>query len=399
MGDGMKTVIMGAAIIGAGLGAGPATAQSAPQAIPVIPVTPGGPVVPTVVDPIARAMAAKALADADTLSITKTTIVGTDIAGTPALAGALGTVGDTPIQVNGTDASNTGYLGFRYGADAAGVSNYWVKTRGTKMNDYAAVQLGDRIVADYWQAGTGGQTGHAGGAWVVVDNAAFTAGEVAGRWVLFTGTGIHVSQASPQYPNRYGSINAIVANSYQQVLFPGGLGGSTTPRPGANFGGWVVIGAGAASPGFGALKFLTANAALLATPEVGALEVDAAARPYFTGGDGVRRSVVLADTAAPTVQALAGAGAGASATIDASGMSGLVTLVAGKGAGAGGIFTITYAHPYAEASYPVVSAANAAAVALLKNAYLSATAGGFTLNLPAPVDPGTYLVTFNAPGK
>lgn len=363
-----------------------------------LPVPPAGPIVSPSVDPVARAMAAKALAEADALSITKTTIVGTDIAGTPAVANASGTVGDSPMQVNGTDPDNTGYLGFRYGADPAGVANYWVKTRGTKMNDYAAVQQGDRIVADYWQAGTGGQTGHAGGIMVLVDNAAFTAGEVAGRWALFTGTGIHSSQVSKQYPKRFGSLNAIVANSYQQVIFPGGATGAT-PKPSANFGGWVVIGAGAASPGFGPLKFTSAGAALLSVPEGGAFEVDAAAKPYFTMADGVRRSVVLADTAAPTVQVLAGAGPDASATIDASGMSGMVTLVTGRGASAGSIFAITYAHPYASASYPVVSAANPAAVALVKTAYLSARADGFTLNLSSGINPGTYVVTFQAPGR
>lgn len=363
----------------------------APQSAPVVPGTQ--------IDPVARAMAAEALAQADSLSINKTTIVGTDIAGTPPVANAAGTIGNSPIQVNGTNPDNTGYLAFRYGADAAGISNYWVKTRGTSMNMYTAVKIGDRIVSDFWQAGTGGQTGHVGGSMVSVDNTAFTAGEVAGRWALFTGTGIHSSQVSKQYPNRFGSINAIVANSYQQVLFPGGVSAAVPPH-GANFGGWVVIGAGAPSPGFGALKFLSAGAVLLAAPEAGAFEVDAAAKPYFTTGDGVRRALVLAETASPTIRVLAGAGAGATATIDANGTSGLVSLVAGAQPGSGDLFTITYAHPYASASYPVVSAANAAAIALVKNAYLTATARGFTLSLPSGLGGGTaYAITFNAPGK
>lgn len=367
-----------------------ALAQAAPAA-PIATTTP--------IDPVARAMAAEALAQAQALSITKTMIVGTDVIGTPAVANAAGTIGNSPVQVNGTNPDNTGYLAFRYGADAAGISNYWVKTRGTSMNNFAAVKVGDRIVSDFWQAGTGGQTGHVGGSLVSVDNAAFTAGEVAGRWALFTGTGIHISQVSKQYPKRFGSINAIVANSYQQVLFPGGVS-ATVPPHSANFGGWVVIGAGAPSPGFGALKFLTAGAALLTTPEAGAFEVDAAAKPYFTTSDGVRRAVVLVDTASPTIRVLAGAGTGASATIDANGTSGLVSLVAGAQPSAGDLFTITYAHPYASASYPVVSAANAAAIALVKNAYLIATAHGFTLSLPSGLGAGTtYAITFNAPGK
>lgn len=350
-------------------------------------------------DPVARALAAKALAAADAPAITKTTIVGTDIPGTPAVANASGTIGNSPIQVNATDGDRAGYLAFKYGADGKGVINYWVKTRGATMNNYAAVQIGDRIVSDLWQAGTGTQTGHVGGTRVTVDNAAFTAGEVAGRWTLFTGTGIHSSQASKKYPKRFGSLNAIVANSYQQVLFPGGVGGGTPPSSG-NFGGWVVIGAGAADPGFGPLKFVASGAQLLTVPEPGAFEVDANAKPYFTAADGVRRALVLADAGVPSVQALAATGAGASATIDAQGNSGVVRLTTGAKTGAGDLFTVTYAHPYASASYPVISAANAQGVTLVQNGYLTATTSGFTLSLPSGPSPLTaYAITFYAPGK
>lgn len=375
------------------------------------------------VDPVARALAEQALSVASASSISKTTVVGGEQPNTPAATDASGTIGNSPIQVNGSVPNDTGYLAFKYGADGKGITNYWVKTRGTAMNSYDPVQVGDRIVVDLWQAGTGSQTGHAGGTQVSVDNAAFTAGEVAGRWSLFTGTGIQSTQVSKHYPNRYGSLNAIVANSYQQVLFPGGVP-MATPGAGANFGGWVVIGAGAATPGFGALKFLRSGAALLTTTEAGAFEVDAGARPYFTAGDGVRRSFVLADTAAPGVKVLAGAGPGATATIDAGGMSGIVTLVMGGGAGrpgwegpgphaaAGDLFVVTYAHGYAAASYPVISAANAAAVALVRNGYVTASATGFTVSLVGTTspDPGagprpdaasgtSYAISFYAPGR
>lgn len=367
------------------------------------------------VDPVARTMAEQALSIATAPTTMKTTIVGGDRPDTPAVGGSSGTIGNSPIQVNGSTPNDTGYLAFKYGADAKGITNYWVKTRGLAMNGYDAVQNGDRIVVDLWQAGTGGQTGHVGGTRVTVDNAVFSAGEVAGRWALFTGTGIPSSQVTKQYPNRYGSMNAVVANSYQQVIFPGGAN-PALPAAGANFGGWVVIGAGAVSPGFGALKFLRSGAALLAVPEAGAFEVDANARPYFTAADGIRRGFVLADTAAPVVQVLAGAGSSATATIHASGTAGIVMLVtgaaggagprplpgSGAGAGAGDLFTVTYAHAYPSASYPVISAANAAAVALVRNGYLTATASGFTVSLPATVGAalpaGAYAVTFNAPG-
>lgn len=361
-----------------------------------------GPALPPipVVDPVARAMAQQALTLAADPTITKTTVVAGP-PGTPFIVDAAGTIGNTPFQINGNQAGNTGFTAFKYGADGKGVTNYWVKSRSPTPNGFAAVQLGDRIVADYWQAGTGAQTGHAGAIQVTVDNAAFTAGEVAGRWSLATGTGVHQLQASKLYPNRWGTMEAIVANSYQQVMFPGGVV-DATPQAGGNFGGWVVIGAGAASPGYGPLKFLSAGAALLTTPEPGAFEVDAAARPYFTSGDGVRRRIVLADTLAPSVRALASAGPGATAVIDGVGTSGIVTLTTGTGAGSGELFTVTYPRAYPTASYPVVSAANAEAVALVRGGYLTATASGFTLSLP----PGTsaaagtiYAITFDAPGR
>lgn len=351
------------------------------------------------VDPVARAEAAQALAAANAPEISKASIVVTDIPGTPAAADPNGTVGNMLMQVNATDPNVSGYLGFKYGADGKGVTNMWIKTRGTKMNTFDAVQAGDRVVSDLWQAGTGSQAGHVGGTRVIVDADPTNAGEVAGRWVLFTDTGIHISQASPQYPNRFGPINAIVANSFQQVLFPGGIGG-LLPPPGSNFGGWVVIGAGAASPGFGSLKFLSSNAQLLVVPEPGAFEVDAGAVPYFTTADGVRRSIVLSDTAAPTVKPLAAAGTGASAQIDAQGNSGIITLTTGSAPTGGDQLIVTYAHPYPSASYPVIAAANAASVTAVRNGFLEATPAGFTLNVPAGLAPNTaYAITFNAPGK
>ena len=163
-----------------------------------------------------------------------------------------------------------------------------------------------------------------------------------------------------------------------------------------------MIGAGAASPGSGALKFLRSGAALLATPEAGAFEVDANARPYFTAADGIRRGVMLVETINPSIKVLPGAGSGATATINASGDTGIVLLATSAATGAGDLFTVTYAHAYQSASYAVTSAANAAAVALVRNGYLTATATGFTVSQPsapgATLPAGTYAITFNAPG-
>lgn len=366
-------------------------------------VTPGGPVLPPVtitVDPVARAMAQEALTLAAAPVISKTTVVGGP-PGTPVISNSTLTLSDVPIQVMGDQPDNVGFMAFKYGADGKGVTNFWVKSRGIAPNTYGQALLGDRVVTDFWQAGNGSYTSHVGYTQVTIDSATFNAGEMAGRWSLYTGTGYSAATATKQFPVRWGSKEAIVANSYQQVMFPGGMV-DTTPGPGGNFGGWVVIGAGAATPGFGPLKFLSAGAALLTTPEAGAFEVDAAATPYFTAGDGVRRSFVLADTAAPMVRALGQAGIGATARIDASGNAGMVTLTTGPGAGTGDLFTVTYAHPYPAASYPIVSAANAAAVALVHGGYLTATPAGFTLSLPAGTAAAagtTYAITFGAPGR
>ena len=386
-----------ASMAGALLLGAPGSAAAAPTPGPT--PTPAPPPQSQGVDPVARAEAAQALAAANAPAITKITIVGTDIAGTPAVANSSGTVPSTPVQVNAASPDSTGYTAFRYGADPAGATNFWVKTRGTAMNDYAAVQLGDRIVTDFWQAGTGSQTGHAGGTRALVDSATFTAGEVAGRWVVFTGTGIHSTQATPQYPKRFGSLNALMVNSYQQVMVPGGTG-IAPPLPGANFGGWVVIGAGAPSPGFGPLKFTATGAQLLSMPEAGAFEVDAAAAPYFTAADGVRRSFVLNDTSAPTVKVMPGAGPGATASIDAQGNSGLITFTTGAVTTIGDQLILAYAHAYPSASYPVITAANAAAVTAVQGAFVEATSSGFTLNVSAGLAPNTvYAFTFHAPGK
>ncbi len=105
---------------------------------------------------------------------------------------------------------------------------------------------------------------------------------------------------------------------------------------------------------------------------------------------------------------LAFAGSGATATINANGNTGVVTLVIGAGigpklgAGAGDLFTVTGAHAYPSACYPVISAPNAAAVALVRNGYLTVTATGFTVSQPsnsnAALPAGSYAIAFNAPG-
>jgi hypothetical protein len=73
-------------------------------------------------------------------------------------------------------------------------------------------------------------------------------------------------------------------------------------------------------------------------PEADAFEVDANARPYFTAVDGIRRSVMLAETTDPSVKVLTGAGAGATASLDANGNAGIVMLVTGAATGAGDLF-------------------------------------------------------------
>jgi hypothetical protein len=70
----------------------------------------------------------------------------------------------------------------------------------------------------------------------------------------------------------------------------------------------VVIGAGTTSLVFAALNFFSTGGVLLIKPEVGAFEVDADARPFFTPAD---RGPPRGDArryGAPSERILAGAG-------------------------------------------------------------------------------------------
>lgn len=322
------------------------------------------------------------------------------IPGMPPVDNKNGTTNTPFLQISGNEAGNTGYLEFMYGANGKGVFNTIVKTRGTAMNTYAAVQSGDRMMTTMLQAGSGGQAGHAGTEEWTVDGSNIVDGEVNGRWSVATGVGRSYGPAQQTpFPYRYGVRNAIIANTFQQVYLPGGVVGPAGDMPsGSNFGGWLVIGAGASAPGFGPLKFLTAGAVALARPEPGAFEVDAGGTPYFTRGDGVRRAFALTDTAAPGVAPGAAAGNGASASVDAGGAAGTVTLVTGASPTQGNVVTLTYAHPYATASYPVVSPANAAAAGV--HFYATGTASGFTLGATGALAANTtYRITYQVAGR
>jgi hypothetical protein len=102
----------------------------------------------------------------------------------------------------------------------------------------------------------------------------------------------------------------------------------------------VVIGAGTTSLVFAALNFFSTGGVLLIKPEVGAFEVDADARPFFTPADrGPPRGDARRYRSAER------------------------TYSGGRGTGAW-VLQITCAYPYPAASYPEISAGNAAAVRL-----------------------------------
>lgn len=73
---------------------------------------------------VAHNRARQALMAATAPATMKMPIVGSEQPGTPAVANSSGTIGESPIQVNGSAPNGTGYLAFKYGAYGNGVMNY-----------------------------------------------------------------------------------------------------------------------------------------------------------------------------------------------------------------------------------------------------------------------------------
>lgn len=223
--------------------------------------------------------------------------------------GAGGSLLLSPTQRMGatTDATGNAYgdLTISYGNNVKGWFSQVAKTRGSNPNDFSvALSQGDTVHNFILQGSNGaGATSHVGTEIWQVDGNTFTGtaagGEMQGRWKLSTGTGISLGNADPALPFRYALMPAIVANHKQQVLFPGGADNRNTGAggpfmtPGNDFGGIVVIGPGGAFAGQGALRFMLTNAQLLATPEIGVMEVDGAGDLWWTNGAGQRKKVAF----------------------------------------------------------------------------------------------------------
>lgn len=208
-----------------------------------------------------------------------------------AAVGNLGDLGGTAFnsyfQIHSTSQTETGIQLTKWGNDTKGIQNWYGKIRGTGINDYDPLVLGDRVVTDNIQgSGIGAQTGHIGNVRWVVDKTPTNLGELGGRWSISTGTGFH----STEDPVYYGVHEAIIANCQQEVYFPGrGTALVDIPAAGTYWNAVVRIGIG--TTGQAAMLFDLTGAALTTTPIPGALEVDSTGTLYMTNSAGTRAAV------------------------------------------------------------------------------------------------------------
>lgn len=208
-----------------------------------------------------------------------------------AAVGNLGDLGGTAFnsyfQIHSTSQTETGIQLTKWGNDTKGIQNWYGKIRGTGINDYDPLVLGDRVVTDNIQgSGIGAQTGHIGNVRWVVDKTPTNLGELGGRWAISTGTGFH----STEDPVYYGVHEAIIANCQQEVYFPGrGTALVDIPAAGTYWNAVVRIGIGTTDQA--AMLFDLTGAALTTTPIPGALEVDSTGTLYMTNSAGTRAAV------------------------------------------------------------------------------------------------------------
>lgn len=241
---------------------------------------------------------------------------------------------------------------WKYGADNKALLEHVIKLNGP-VGDFTAVTTGARVYSRLIQAATGIQTGHVGAETWAVDGALKpgSLGEVPGLWQLQTGTG-WTSANSPD-PAYYGVSPAIRANSLQQVFLPGqnyarkNITGTLSPNgvgfgSGFDFGACLVLPPGGTSVGLGSVKFDFPNSALLAVPEVGAIESDATGQVFYTDPQ-AQRGPLRTDRILPCVLAMAGI-PGASGTIVNGPNCAIVTVNTGPAdQTAGNTFRVNFA--------------------------------------------------------
>lgn len=192
----------------------------------------------------------------------------------------------SPLQMASTYGSFGMYVA-KYGDDNKPSRHYMMKSRnpviGTITNGVGGLIAGDSIYQMLFYGDSNqGFFGHAG--WHEVrceENASTTdISELSSRLNWYTGSGIHLN----------GGRLAFSLNYRQQAFFPGpnmtAVSAYGTPFPGI-----VTIGQGGGAAGYAPIKFTLSGAALLVTPEAGAMEVDSAGVAYITDAAGTRRRI------------------------------------------------------------------------------------------------------------
>lgn len=288
-----------------------------------------------------------------------------------------GTAFNSALQIHSTDQVCTGLQTIIWGNHTKPALDYIGKSRGA-VGEFSALVLGDAIYRKWIQgAGIGGSFGHVGFDNWYVDATPTNAGELAGRYEVATGSGLHVSEADPGRPTYYGLKKALIINSRQQMFVPGV---QTIPGgPGTLFPAIVNVGKCGPNAGEANLFFDLTGAVLMTAPVAGAYEVDAAGRHYITDANAKRDRLLTGQVKAAgdagAIAVGAGAGAGATATVVWGQGCARVTLNTGTGTGAGSLFTLTYPHAFATISFALLQAASAATYGLVgKNMYTNPAA-------------------------
>lgn len=302
--------------------------------------------------------------------------------------------------VTGSGSFGCGILQVKWSNDTKGIEDTICKSRATTIGGTpVSIQAGDVIYTQLWYGDAGptagapaGSMAHIGWYRVAIDGAPTgDSTELPGWYGLATGSGLH----SP------GSRYAFEANRLQQVHIPGPFSNAFGPT-GGNYGATFTLGVGAASAGGAPFKFTLAAAALLTTPEAGALEVDASGIPYITNAAAKRGQIVTADTGVNTIAAGPGAGTGPTIAIVNGPNCGRITLTTGTSPTLNGtLATVTYANAFPTDSFVTFSAVDAGAAGVVANVRCSGSASGFVMkNVGAALAAATtYTWEFQYNGK
>lgn len=185
----------------------------------------------------------------------------------------------TLTQVYGSDY--VGRVAGRYSNDTKGVVDYVFKTRATAFGANGKCFNGDKVYTFAPFADSGTSQAHVG-QFVFAMDGDFHVGatsECPGLFYLYTCNG-----------NVSGTRIAFAVSAEQKAMICGP--NSAPPGPGTPLTAILTLGASAVTAGSAPLKFTTAGAVLLTTPEAGAFETDGTDL-YFTNNAGTRKKVTL----------------------------------------------------------------------------------------------------------